>query len=212
MSYKNLIRSDVSPYHVTARSNNKEFFDCPMDKLWTIFTNYLFFIKYAFYGRIHSFVLMSNHFHMLISTPMLNLDGIMKYFCRETGRSINLLRGSNDHVFGSRYKWSIIQSPEYYHHAYRYVYQNPIRAGLCHRVEQYPYSSMYGMLGNEQLCIPVCEVSRRFSYNLPKDLFDQVTWLNQIYDSQESERIRKGFFRREFCILDKNINTRYLIK
>jgi putative transposase len=41
MPRKKLIYTDQFPYHVTARSNNKEWFYLPISEVWNIFTSKL---------------------------------------------------------------------------------------------------------------------------------------------------------------------------
>jgi putative transposase len=69
MAHKNLIKSEICPYHVTSRSNNKDWFELEMDVLWVIFSEQLLAINLAYRAKVHTFVLMNNHYHMLISTP-----------------------------------------------------------------------------------------------------------------------------------------------
>ena len=60
-------------------------------------------------------------------------------------RSSRLLRKGTDrinHIYGGRYKWSIIGSPEYYYNCIRYVYQNPVRAKIVSKVEDWGFSSL----------------------------------------------------------------------
>src|SRR5581483_5588273 len=103
MARKNLYRSSVHPYHVTARSNNGEWFYIPTLEAWNIFVECAFAISVAYGAKIHAFVLMSNHFHLLVSTPDSNLDDVMQYFLREAGKLINLKAKRINHIFGGRY-------------------------------------------------------------------------------------------------------------
>src|SRR5690606_40247811 len=64
--YTTLFRSTAAfPYHVTNRSNNREFFYVEMETLWPIFTDTLFDLTKQFNCQIHAFVLMSNHYHLI---------------------------------------------------------------------------------------------------------------------------------------------------
>ena len=36
MPRKNLIRTNLHPYHITIRSNNRDWFELPMDDIWEI--------------------------------------------------------------------------------------------------------------------------------------------------------------------------------
>lgn len=188
------------PYHVTARCINREWFHLPIDHVWNIFSIYLHFAHYSFGLQIHSFVLMDNHFHMIVSTPEGNLDEIMNYLMREVSRNIARDSGRINQTFGGPYYWSLLQSPHYYLCAYKYVYRNPVEAGLIEKVEDYPYSTLSGIKGSNHLLIPVAHDDTFF--NNPDST---LIWLNNSYPKQAKEDIRNALRKREFKFgLDKD--------
>src|ERR1700752_2973729 len=106
MSRKPLIKSKIHPYHVTGRCNNRETFYCNLDEVWELLCLELSEIIEKFQVNIHAFVLMPNHFHLLISTPTDDLSETMKTFMCAVTKKINLKTGRSGRVFGSRYHWS----------------------------------------------------------------------------------------------------------
>ena len=139
MPRRTLILNSECPYHVTNRSNNKEWFYIPLNEVWMIFTRSAeSFQYYVCSDQIHSFVLMSNSFHLLISTPHSNLDLFMRHCQTEISRKIQKRASRINHVFGSRYKWSLLWNPAAFAYAYKYVTQNAVKAGLIKKVEYYP--------------------------------------------------------------------------
>jgi putative transposase len=176
MPRKKFYPTDRYPYHVTARCHNKSWFDLPIDQVWDIFARYLYFITLAFGVRVHSFVLMNNHFHMLITTPNANLDKAMGYLLREVSKAIGSESGNINQVFGGPYHWSLIKNHLYYHHAYKYVYRNPVEAGLCPSVESYTFSTIRGLLGKAHLPFPAFD-----NLGLITDPGKQLQWLNAPY-------------------------------
>lgn len=193
MPRKKFYPTNEYPYHVTARTSNKEWFGVPLETVWGIFADYLHFVWRAYDVRIHSFVLMNNHFHMLISTPECNLDQIMNYLLREVSKRIGEETGRINQVFGGPYHWSVIKNSVHYQHAYKYVYRNPVHAGICRRVEDYKYSSLPGLLGIDYLHIPVYD-----NLNLIQSPISQLSWLNNEYENEDREAIFKALKRREF--------------
>lgn len=137
------------PYHITARCINRDWFSIDMPAVWEIMTRQLYFTNFAFNLRIHSFVLMSNHFHMIVRSPEANLSVAMSYFMRETSREITRRSHRINQTYGSRFHRSLI--------AYKYVFRNPVEAGLCNRVEDYEFSSLKGVLGERWLDVPISE-------------------------------------------------------
>lgn len=136
MPREKLIYTPDFPYHVIARSNNKENFYLPKEIMWTIFIQQLNQVVEKYKCMIHAFVLMDNHYHLLISTQeKYDLGVVMQSLQRSVSRIVNSKSKSINHVFGGAYKASIIFYPEYYYNVYKYIYQNPTRAGLVPRVE-----------------------------------------------------------------------------
>ena len=148
MPRKNLIRTNLYPYHVTIRSNNKEWFDLPREIVWKICLRAMVLANQKHPVRIQAFVLMANHYHLLIWTPQCNLDRFMNVFNYQISKDIRERTGRINRVFGDRYKWSLVENPNYYHQVLKYIYQNPLRANLVRRCEMYPYSSLYYVMNN----------------------------------------------------------------
>lgn len=142
MPRKRLIRTHRYPYHVTTRSNNQEWFYIPMDEVWKYAKAVLFDGAQRYNVKIDAFVLMSNHYHLCIYTPDANIDRFMQFFNKRLGQRISRHASRINRIFGAPYKWSLIQNDHYYSNVIRYIYQNPLRAGLCVRCEDYPYSDL----------------------------------------------------------------------
>lgn len=181
-------------YHVSARCINKEWFRIPIQNVWSIFSDYLFFINKNYNVEIYSFVLMDNHFHLMIRTPQANLDKAMNYFMRETSRHITFSCSRINQTFGGPYHWSLIKKPIYFLHAYKYVYRNPVEAGLVSQVEDYKYSTLHSKLGQSHSIIPVVEDTTLFS-----GVEATLAWLNKSYLDQDMRGdIRKALKRKTF--------------
>lgn len=200
MPRKKFIPSSDYPYFITARSRNREWYELPMADVWDIFSNYIFFIQKAYNLEIHSFILMSNHFHMLLKTPEANLDRAMNYFLREVSKEIGRKSERTNQIFGGPYHRSLLKSEIYYYNAYKYVYQNPVRAGLCQQVEDYPYSTIRNLLGKQKSIIPISGDNI-----IGENPFTALKWLNQRLDDSTLDCIRRGLRKYEFKVQqDKN--------
>ena len=71
----------------------------------------------------------------------------MKSFNKSLALTINQKTGRINRVFGARYKWTVIADMKYLDRVFRYLYQNPVKANLCNKVEDYPYSSIREIVG-----------------------------------------------------------------
>ena len=95
---------------------------------------------------LYAFVLMSNHYHLLVETPDANLS-----------RAIQLLNGSYaqyysrrhkkpGHVFQGRFKALLVEKEAYLLELTRYIHLNPVRAKVIEKPEEYRWSSLSAYL------------------------------------------------------------------
>lgn len=193
-------RSNEHPYHVTARTNNREWFGLDMNEVWEIFEAQLFFIHHAFGVRIHSFVLMNNHFHLIISDPYLKLPSAMRWLMTETSKEIGRRTNRINRIYGQRNYKCLIDSAHYFMHAYKYVYRNPVQAQLSKKAEHYPYSTLHGLLGFSKLVIPVTENILIF-----EEVEGILNWLNLPVEEKEWSLVGKALKKGRFKLArDKN--------
>ena len=85
--------------------------------------------------RVHAWVLMGNHFHLLLETPQANLVSGMKLLLGTFSQSWNRKRLRRGHVFQGRYKAVPVNGsegdPYYFRIVADYIHLNPARAGLA---------------------------------------------------------------------------------
>ena len=158
--------------------------------------DYLYLLSSTHNLKIHSFVLMANHFHLLISAPEGNLSNALLYFMRETSKQITRLSGRINQTYGNRnYKTRITR----YHHflnTYKYVYQNPAQAGVCTHVENYPFSTLNGLCGFSKLIIPVNdELLFQESFQIR-----ELDWLNKAPDPENWAQMKAALRRSTFSL------------
>jgi len=169
-----------------------------MLECWRIFEEILSDVSKKYCAEIGSFVLMSNHFHMIIWTPNENLDEIMNHLLREVSKKINKSSNRINHVFGGPYKWSLITTQKYLVHAYRYLYQNPIRSKITKKAEEYPYSTLYKLINRETIKFKVFDDRIANYCDLESDVSNRLGWMNEVYSQKQSEVIRICLNRKVF--------------
>ncbi len=192
-----LIRSETHPYHISSRSNNKEFFPIPLNEVWEIMLGQLHHLHKEHSLAVHAFVLMGNHFHLLCHTPKANLDQVMHSFLRTTSIRINQRAEGINHQWDGRYKWSLIDSQTHYYQVYRYIFQNPIRAGICKKVEEYLYSTLKPVPIPLHSFIPM-------SFGGAEG---ELHWLNQHYEKEDEELIKLGLRKHQFDIAQRKLKA-----
>lgn len=88
--------------------------------------------------RIHAFVLLKNHYHMLAETPEGNLVDGMKWFQGAYAQRFNARHKQHGHVFQGRYR-ALLVEPEadmYFATVSTYIHLNPARALVIHPGEE----------------------------------------------------------------------------
>jgi len=87
--------------------------------------------------RVHAWVLMSNHYHLMVETPEANLVAGMRWLQNTYTRRHNCRHRLWGRLFGDRYKAILSEggSGYYYCSLMDYIHLNPVRAGLV-RVER----------------------------------------------------------------------------
>lgn len=198
-----LIRNTIYPYHLIARSNNKEWFYLPLWEVWRLFLKILVRQPVRDTLQVHAFVLMSNHFHLLASSRDGHIDKTMQYLLREVSRNVNYKAHRINHLFGGPYKWSLITTPTYYSLCLKYIYQNPVRAGICPRAEDYTYSSLRALLGWEQLPFILDHWKWSDEHLKWGDPAAVLNWINSEYPLGMTTAIQKGLRRSTFDLPKK---------
>lgn len=133
-------------YHITSRGNErKAIFRDGEDKakFLEILRDY-----HERYGiMVHAYVLMGNHYHLILETPQGNLLKVMHGLNGRYTGYFNRKYGRVGHLFQGRYKGIIVEKGAYLIPLSRYVHLNPVRAGMAERPEQYRWSSYPRYIG-----------------------------------------------------------------
>ncbi len=117
-------------YHVLARGDRKEsIVYCDQDRRSFLRTLGELCQRTGF--RIHAWVLLDNHYHLVVETPEANLVDGMSWFQNTYTRRLNVRHDLWGHVFGGRYKALIVDPADiYFGRIVDYVHLNPARAGV----------------------------------------------------------------------------------
>jgi putative transposase len=130
------------PYHVTARANRQEF----ILESKEIKDMLLIVIKRAkgkFRFSITNFCVMNNHFHFII-TPGRgeHLSRIMQWILSVFALQYNRKFGYKGHVWYDRFKSWIINGLRQLLIIFRYIAENPVRAGIVIRPWDYAFNGV----------------------------------------------------------------------
>ncbi len=129
------------PQHIIQRGNNRQ----PCFFTTQDYLRYLDDLSESaenFDCRLHAYVLMSNHVHLLV-TPMADhgLSKMMQAIGRRYVYYFNKTHDRSGTLWEGRYKSSLIDSDQYLLACMRYIEMNPVRANMVEHPDQYPWSS-----------------------------------------------------------------------
>jgi putative transposase len=93
----------------------------------------------------HAYCLMATHYHLALETTRSALSRGLGELNGTYARVFNRRHGRFGHLFSDRSSTRVIDSEEYLYDACSYVLLNPVKAGLCDRIEDWPWS--YSRIG-----------------------------------------------------------------
>jgi REP element-mobilizing transposase RayT len=135
-------------YHVTARGNRRQtiFIDDYDRRLFLAILGDTV-VKHRW--RCAAYCLLSNHFHLVVETPVAASD-LSNGMHRLNGRYaqwFNERHGLDGHLFQDRFHSLPIERDGHLLETIRYVFLNPVRAGVSHGAADWPWSSYRATLG-----------------------------------------------------------------
>lgn len=135
------------PHHVIQRGNNRQpIFTSVQDRQTLL--GLLEENARKFHVDVHAYVLMDNHFHLLL-TPHTEdgLPQMMQALGRRYVRYFNDSQQRSGTLWEGRYRSVPLQAERYLLPCMVYIDLNPVRAGLVAHASDYPWSSCGHYLG-----------------------------------------------------------------
>lgn len=143
------IEFDGAFYHVTARGNErKDIYKSRWDR--ERFLSYLESATQRYSAVIHGYCLMTNHYHLLVETPLGNLSKIMQHINSSYTTYYNVKRKRSGHLLQGRYKAILVEADSYACELSRYMHLNPVRAGMCALPDEYPWTSYHAYVNTAE--------------------------------------------------------------
>ncbi len=136
-------------YHIMTRGNNRQEIFCDaMDRAEYLHVFYQ--AKQMFSLKVYAYALMPNHVHLLLETPLANISAAMKFLNWTYVTRFNYRHMRSGHLFENRYKSKLVQKDRYLMSALKYIHNNPVKAGLCDKPEDYRWSSHKAFLSAQE--------------------------------------------------------------
>jgi len=152
------IQYDGAIYHITCRGNEqRDIFRDDDDRKEFLSTLERSLTIYSV--KLYTYVLMRNHFHLLVETPLGNLAEFMRHFNISYTGYFNRRHRRVGHLYQGRYKSILVDKDAYLSVLSRYIHLNPVRVrALAKRpleerrrhLSTYPWSSLPGYLDKKK--------------------------------------------------------------
>ena len=127
-------------YHVFSRGNrHQDIFLSDKDR--RTFLELLDEISERYGIEVHAYVLMANHYHLLLKTPDPNLSKAMQWLGTTYTHRFHAHNRTDGHLFQGRFKSILVENDAYLLQLSYYIHRNPVRAGIVERLSDYYWSS-----------------------------------------------------------------------
>lgn len=217
------IKYKYALYHITSRGNERR----------NIFENNHdrdFFIKTlkeslnTYHVILYSYVLMSNHFHFLLETPLTNISEFMRQFNITYTAYYNRKYKRVGHLFQGRYKSILVQKDNYLHILSRYIHLNPVRLEKIKNIplkdkekylRQFKRSSLKGYIDKDHTQTFVDYKTILLEYGGDNQKGRHTYWLALQSDLSSKLEIKKQIIRHSILGNEqfiKEIKEKHLLK
>ena len=131
------------PWHIIQRGNNRSVcFYAEEDYQFYLHTLKEFADKFG--CALHTYVLMTNHVHLLMTPERTDSAGLlMKHLGQRYVQYVNRVYKRSGTLWEGRFRSCLTQSEDYVLACYRYIELNPVRAGMVIKPEDYRWSSYH---------------------------------------------------------------------
>lgn len=133
-------KSETKIYHVVLRGINRQTIfhdDEDYKRYLACLSEYQQISRPVFFA----YCLMSNHIHLLLQETAEPLNVYFKRVGASFVYWYNQKYSRCGHLFQDRFKSEPVEDDEYFQTVFRYILQNPVKAGLCKKADSYKWSS-----------------------------------------------------------------------
>jgi putative transposase len=93
------------------------------------------------FGLVYdAWCLMTTHFHAVLDARQSTLTAAMHWIKSVHAQRFNARYDRCGHLFANRFEARALESEEHWLTACRYVFDNPVKAGLCNQAREWPWA------------------------------------------------------------------------
>lgn len=164
-------------FHASVVFKSQSFTNLPQEQQWEILLKSLRSLSSDYEMAVHALVLMKTHFHLLFSIDRKVEHFFMKSLENRI-RDISFIfyqQEVEENVFESPFYCEPVQHIKQYKETYRYIYRNPLEAGLVAKCQEYEFSTLNTQLSKQ------CTVGGPIvdQLNLIQNPYHVLKWLHQ---------------------------------
>ena len=145
---------------------------------------------------LYAYCLMSHHVHLLLRVNQENIGSTIKHLAVMYAIYYNQKYSRSGHVFQDRFKSEPVNDMAYFMTLLRYIHQNPTKAGVVSKVDEYDWSSWKEYTGEVPTALGLCATNvilKRMSFEDLKELVEvPLDDYVQCLDLDESIKISVG--------------------
>jgi len=178
------------------------------------------------YGiTLHSYCLMTNHYHLLLQTHQENLSEAMKYLNGHYSMYFNRKYKCSGHLWKGRFSSYYLYDELHAWSVAKYIERNPIQAHMVKTVDAYAYQSFYQWKNKEAYYallsksmihdMTLQEYGEYISHTLEEDLLSQIYTSPKIIEVEGKMKVlykRIETFFEEDKDIDRNNNIKKAYK
>jgi REP element-mobilizing transposase RayT len=90
----------------------------------------------------HAYCLMGTHYHLVIEAPIERLSRGMHRVNGLYAMGFNERHQRRGRLFADRFASFVLRDEEHFARACEYILQNPVKAGVCKRAADWPWSGL----------------------------------------------------------------------
>jgi REP element-mobilizing transposase RayT len=192
--------SSTHIYHILLRGINKQrIFEQAEDYIQ--FLDYLHEVRKISGLTLYAYCLMNNHVHLLVKEGTEPLSIVFRRLGTRYVNWFNRKYDRSGHLFQDRFRSEPVETDDYFLSVLVYIFQNPVKAGLCGTPVDYEWSSRRflerdsGMFDLQELVaiapIDIIKQRERESNNLT--LLEPMARLRLVYSDKEVALMMFGF-------------------
>jgi len=144
------LKSESGIYHIIMRGINRQtlfFDDVDCTKFIQTLQKYRDICGY----KLYAYCLMGNHLHLLLQEGTEPLENVMRRICGSYVFWYNKKYDRIGYLFQDRFKSEPVEDDTYFLVVLRYIFQNPLRAGITDNIKTYKWSNYKDYIEKNQM-------------------------------------------------------------